>query len=68
MSPGVTIAFLSVGFLVVGYFLYQQQEDTQILLAQQTALVSKAVNGGQKSILQEIGDVIGFGVKIASAI
>ena len=68
MSEGVTVAFLSVGFLLVGYFLYQQQQDTQTLLFQNEALVAKAVGAQNKSILGEIGDVIGFGVKLVSAL
>lgn len=63
MSEGVTVAFLAVGFVLVGYFLYQQQQDTQILLA-------KAISqgSGQKSILQEIGDVFSFGAKAVAAL
>ena len=60
MHEGVTIALVATGFAVVGYFLYVQQEDTQVLLQANTALVAKAVQGSQKSALSEIGDVLGL--------
>lgn len=53
MSDGETVAIVAgAGVLViVGYFLYQQQQDTQILLM-------RAVSGnGQKGIAQEFLDV-----------
>ena len=50
MGNGAFFALGAVSLVVVGYFLYQQQQDTQILLA-------KAVSGGQKSLFSEIVDV-----------
>jgi cytochrome c-type biogenesis protein CcmE len=61
LSEGVTVAFLGVGFLLVGYFLYQQQQDTQILLAKTIAQGSQ-----QKSIFGEILDVGGLVAKAAA--
>lgn len=52
MGNGAFFALGAVSLVVVGYFLYQQQQDTQILLA-------KAVSGGsqQKSFFSELLDV-----------
>lgn len=62
MDEGATIALVAGGLLIVAYFLYQQQEDTQILLA-------KSLQGtGGKGIVGEIVDVASLGAKIASFI
>lgn len=37
MDDGAFFALGAVSLVVVGYFLYQQQEDTQILLAKAVA-------------------------------
>lgn len=50
MDDGAFFALGAVGLVVVGYFLYQQQEDTQILLV-------KSLSSGSKSIVQEAIDV-----------
>jgi hypothetical protein len=53
VSDGETVAIVAgCGVLViVGYFLYQQQEDTQFLLMKSVA------GGGQKGVAQEFVDV-----------
>jgi hypothetical protein len=63
LGDGAFFALGAVGLVVVGYFLYQQQEDTQILLV-------KAVNQqpASKGILGEIVDVGGFAAKVAALI
>lgn len=51
MDDGAFFALGAVSLVVVGYFLYQQQEDTQILLLKATTPAP------QKSFLSELLDV-----------
>lgn len=63
MHEGVTIALVSVGFVLVGYFLYQQEQTTQVLLAKAIAQSAPP----QKSALGELGDILGLAAKIGVA-
>jgi hypothetical protein len=62
MGNGAFFALGAVSLVVVGYFLYQQQEDTQILLAKAVAPPPS------KGFFGELLDVGGTIAKVVSLI
>jgi hypothetical protein len=61
LDNGAFFALGAVSLVVVGYFLYQQQEDTQILLAK---AVAPPPSKGFFSELLDVGKTIGSVVSL----